>query len=470
MRFTWDPVQPFPYESGWLLFVKLMAHNFCSPRVIAQAIAKPGLVWNGSLDFRDSSWIDIPRFAVALNISPDRLRACFLDKLGFPLTTPASDDGIRICPHCLAMGYHSVFFGLGMVEACPVHKTKLEKPCRPCAMAVERYGLRRYTKDKDISPVFGGPSNDLFGTPCKHKHIRFDPERISWRHDQVKQSDLDEWKRCGDELLAWWGRATQAPGVIPEVVTSAGRPLVNHDAADLANRLGYAETVAGECPWPLGVDPPETEVISWKRPIHSYGELDRELDGRVLLETYRVVRRHIYRRYVKPHRHCWKSLSNLSWLESKALSSESACAVALAYAAWRMTTEGFSNVELFKKAIERPVFAYRVPPVPVDERGAYSWWYAYFFGVLADVEMRLQGRHRFYIERHHFSSCQYPISSSSISWSTMTDGSHVSRARFQYCWLVFPNRRRLMSKAEERCLFLLRRVGFRTNIIFCFNR
>lgn len=449
MRFTWDPVQPYPYESGWLLFVKLMAHNFCSPKVMAQAIAKPGFVWNGSLDFRDSSWIDITHLAAALNVSPDRLRTCFLDQLGFPPTTPVSDEGIRICPHCLSMGYHSVFFGLGMIEVCPVHKTKLERSCHSCARAVMSSGLRRYAKSEDLSSTFEAPSDYLYGTACKH--IRFDPERISWACDRVKQSDLDEWKGWGDRLLEWWGRATQTTGAIPEVVTSAGRTSVDGNAADLANRLGFAESIGGKCPWPLVVDPPETEVMSWKRPFRFSNELDRQLEERLLLDTYRVVRRHIYRRYVKSHRHCWNSLSKLGWLESKALSSASACAVALAYAAWRMAIEGFSNMDRFNKPIERTGFVERVPPMPVDERGAYSWWYAYFFGILADIDKHLHRGH-FYIDRQVLTSWRHPIRSKSISWSTMTDENHLSSIRFQHCWLVFPNRRRLMVRAETRCL------------------
>lgn len=432
-----------------MLFVKLLAHNFCSPKVTAQAIAKPGFVWNGVLEFRDSSWIDFPRFAAALNVSPDRLRACFLDQLGFPQTTPASDDRIRLCPHCLSMGYHSVFFDLGMIEVCPVHKTKLGKPCRSCAIAVKKYGLRKHIKNKDILSTIDAPSDDLYGTACKH--IRFDPEQIRWACNSMQQRDLDEWQEWGDQLLAWWRRATQAPGAIPEVVTSAGRISVDGNSADLANRLGFAESIGGKCPWPLVVNPAKTEVLKWKRPFSSCVDLDLNLEARVLFESYRVVRRHIYRTYVKPHRRCWRTLSNLNWLESKALSSESACAVALAYATWRMTIEGFSNVEDFKKRIERPTFTYRIPPVLVDERGAYLWWYAYFFGVLGDIDTCLHGQ-RFHINCISPLSSQHQIKSDSISWSSMRDENSLAPIKFEYWWLVFPDRHHLMMRAETGCM------------------
>jgi hypothetical protein len=54
------------------------------------------------------------------------------------------DEEIRICPHCLAGGFHSLWFQLSLLVECPIHKCRLTKHCENCGAALGMYGI---TKD-----------------------------------------------------------------------------------------------------------------------------------------------------------------------------------------------------------------------------------------------------------------------------------------------------------------------------------
>src|SRR5208283_2814757 len=92
-RMTWNPQDPAPYESAWSIFAKLMALNYCRPAEIANAIKYRGLKTLRKIEFRNSAWIDFARFGALLNVDPNRLRAGFLDQLGFPQFSTDQDSG-----------------------------------------------------------------------------------------------------------------------------------------------------------------------------------------------------------------------------------------------------------------------------------------------------------------------------------------------------------------------------------------
>lgn len=206
MRFTWNPALPLPYESAWGLFSKLLALNYCNPVDVAEAIVKEGVSRPRKLNFRDSSWIDIDRFSEMLRIHPQRLKRCFLDQLGFPHITPDDDErGIRYCPLCLAKGYHSVFFDLGMIEGCPIHGAKLEKSCADCTTTLLREGLLRDVNPQDSKqplPDFN-VSQHIYGSRCGH--IYFDPNRPLRPAFTLSKSEECEIELWGDRLVRWWG-------------------------------------------------------------------------------------------------------------------------------------------------------------------------------------------------------------------------------------------------------------------------
>lgn len=456
MRFTWNPVLPRPYESAWGLFSKLLALNYCRPVDVAAAIVKDGIPHPQKLNFRDSSWIDIDRFSEMLRVHPNRLKRCFLDRLGFPHVTPNEDEvaGIRYCPLCLAKGYHSVFFDLGMVGSCPVHGVKLEKPCVVCTRTLLREGLRREVSPQDAQEPLSNfnSSEHCYGSRCGH--IYFDPTRPLRSTFTLSKSEECEFELWGDRLVRWWSSINSAPNRIYEVIGPLARVSVDdrHDR-DLENRLGIAEAFGGACPWPLRVNGGDRQLITLKLAVDSPDEENETANQELLFNAYRAVRRFIFKQYVKPHSACWKKLTNLTRLESQALSSECVCSVALAYASWRMSIEGFSNVECFNKCRQKP----SILPIRVMRNNILNatinaqWWFSHFFAILEDVEKYLTKGH-FFIERGDWPFLDTDLFNN-ISWSfsAMPEGDSVSR-RIESWWLIFPNQHRLLHTAGIRCL------------------
>ncbi len=147
-RLTWNPFDPAPYESAWSVFGKLLALNFCKPADITNAISRQECTDSKYLVFRDCNWIDFDRFSDLIGVAPNRLRAGFLQQLGFPqFSYRDGAHGIRFCPECLKFGYHSILFDLALVTECPIHQKPLQKGCTVCCNAIARTGLVR-----EISP------------------------------------------------------------------------------------------------------------------------------------------------------------------------------------------------------------------------------------------------------------------------------------------------------------------------------
>lgn len=456
MRFTWNPALPLPYESAWGLFSKLLALNYCNPVDIAAAIVKKGIPRPRKLDFRDSSWIDFDRFSEMLRVHPKRLKRCFLDQLGFPHITPNDETaGIRFCPLCLAKGYHSVFFDLGMVGGCPIHGVKLAKPCVACTRALLRGGLLHEVilqDDQEPLPDFNF-SQHIYGSHCGH--IYFDPNRplrsAFITFSRSEQCEIELW---GDRLVRWWGSIYRAPNGIPEVIGPLARVSSDdsHDR-DLGNRLGMAEAFGGACPWPLRVNGRDRQLITLTRDVDSPDEENGTANQELLFDAYRAVRRCIYKQYVKPHSACWKKLTNLTRLESQALSAESVCSVTLAYASWRMSIEGFSNVECFNNCRKKPsILPIRVMRKNiVDAKTNAQWWFLHFFAILEDVETHLARGH-FFIERGDWPFLDTNLFNN-VSWSFMAlpGGDSVGQS-IESWWLIFPDQHRLLQRARIRCM------------------
>lgn len=447
MRFTWHPASPLPYESAWMVFAKLIALNYCRPKEIISAIAKKNDLVPKYLNFRDSSWIDLERFARMLGVERRRLNQCFLDQLGFPRGDPQSGAGIRFCRECLAKSYHSVFFDLGIIGYCPIHNIRLEDPCTDCLDAVKSVGLHRsiFSMDESYSENF------VYYSDCRH--IRFYPDKPIWETDTMTANEIKKIRREGVKLIQWWGRVFSSPGGLAPVTASLARISIHdEDLNELRSRIGIAEEIAGPCPWRLRFTGRKSEQMCWNQPSMNRLIWSKPEEMRALCIAYKGVRRHIYRRYVKQHRRCWGSLSNLSWYGAKTLSSDSVCSMALAYGTWRMCIEGFSNIEKFKK--NRPLESVRImcfPSYPnLDILANMNFWYAYFFYILGKIDESLKIGD-FYIERFE-DDCIGEFNIGDMAWGIQRplENTEAENA-VESCWLVIPQREKLVKDTRTRC-------------------
>lgn len=89
-RLSWNSAVPAPFESGWSIFLKLLAINHMNVGELLPLIQKRRgyPTPTQALDFSRSDWIDFERFARLVGVQPERLKQGFLDQIGFDARRP----------------------------------------------------------------------------------------------------------------------------------------------------------------------------------------------------------------------------------------------------------------------------------------------------------------------------------------------------------------------------------------------
>lgn len=446
-RLTWHPFDPAPYESAWSIFSKLLALNFCKPADLGHLIRRQGCATARRLDFRDSSWIDFKRFSSLIGVTPNRLRVGFLDQLGFPqFTYHDGSHGIRFCPECSKFGYHCILFDLALITECPIHQKPLQKGCSICCNAVEITGLVResspYQLDGGVIHDFAWRA-DTYVSKCGH--IYFDPERVLGitRFDFNQRRDMS---RACEKFIRWWINAftsmNTAPGLIARLAQISFK---GQDEGSLRLSMDIARRLAGECPWPTSVSPSSASWLTLSRSQTNLAEESSSIKFESDLgKIYRSVRRHLFRKYIRPsHLDCWQEMVSYDFEMSRSISSRSVCVLVLAYMSWRMSIEGFSNIEGF--GINKRYTPDLLPFVFVENTATElaNFWYAQFFAILGRIEEMVKAGGNFYIERSSRVS-QF------VGYSEFIP--NIEQGANSGSWyIVFPNKDRATSIASKRC-------------------
>lgn len=451
-RMTWNPSDPAPYESGWCIFAKLMALNFCSPAYIASAIKFADQKRRNHLNFRDSSWIDFDRFGELLGVAPNRLRAGFLDQLGFPLFNYEEKRGIRYCPECLTVGYHNVLFDLALVTECPIHHRQLEKACPACFKTVYSKGLIRSPRPYRIPGGAIGDSewdSDLYSSSCGH--ISFEPDlvmRISKLDDATRQ----QIRTSCECVVQWWSRVFSSPIGHTEFIAQLVRGSFDRsDERELGVGLDIATSVAGPFPWRASVEPISAE---WLR-CQTYGVAEKgyrlPFDSD-LGKTYRAIRRHLFSKYViRSHKLCWLEMSNYEQSLSWAISMDKVCPAVLAYMAWRMSIEEFSNIESFQHRGPISPTIRSMIHIGHSASAIANFWYAQFFAIHGKIKNELKKGGHFFIERYLMGS--HYCGSASLLPDEGTQQGHFSGT----WWIAYPSKSNLTGAIPSQCLLRMKR-------------
>ena len=457
-RMTWNPQDPAPYESAWSIFAKLMALNYCPPSDIANNIKYNGLKTLRKIDFRNSSWIDFERFGALLNIDPNRLRAGFLDQLGFPQFSDDQNSGIRFCPECLKSGYHCTLFDLALVAECPIHNLPLASGCKVCSSAVSTQGLIRTARPYKIPGGIIHESmwrGDLHSSGCGH--IFFDPDTLMGTSRLVPSSKREI--RCACErFIRWWLSVFAGPGSCPGLVADLARlSFSREDEVALKLSTDIARTIGGSCPWITSVSPAPADWLHCNQQVGETGDRSKRVPyASNLGRIYKAVRRHLFAKYiVRPHRHCWQEMSGYEQWMSRSISSQHVCTIVLAYMSWRMSIEGFSNIELFRAG--RPITSHVRSFVATChlESEIANYWYVQFFAILGIIEGLVRRGGHFYIERADSEViCR--------SYATLMPelGSWPQDQAGKTLWIAYPNKAFHVRNAAPRCF--ARRKGSNT--------
>lgn len=374
LKYIWQDISPAPFESGWMIFAKLMLLNRLKPKDIVNQISNQGYKKNRKINFRSGDWINFDSFAEMLTLNSDRLKFCFLDQLQLYFKSSyeiTNNNGIKFCSECLALGYHCVFFELSFINICPWHNKKLEKPCINCLKAVHNQGLNFLDTKKHRS------TNSLGVITSDCGHILFEIDNVK-SINYLSTAEINAIKyKC--RLLYGWIKTVQIRlDLSSQLFTTSNKTEVNE------NLLNAAEQIAGACPWP---------VENFRRQVKwsQFKQHDIHNSNTSINTIYRSLRKHIFNRFVKPHRNCYESITILKRDQSLSMCSDHVCAIALAYIAWRMKIENLINIEALNQNLsenfKKSKFEFFHPPVPVTARSQAQMMYVHFCWIL-DVLMR----------------------------------------------------------------------------------
>jgi len=369
-RLTWNPAFHYPFESGWSIFQKVKVLNNLGDYELMQLIAREPLRSRTSRlgDCADSSWIDFKRFSELLEVPEYELRNGFWDQLGIDVERSLGYDR-RYCKMCWQTRcYHCILFDLVWVKTCPWHRWPVD------------------IFKREPAPI--GKSAPGWGDPPE---VPFDDLLAL-----APMANRDQFRLMGYalEYLEWWrsvqSQVPQADKLLRGLVSTYHQS--QRAQTVLRWQAGFAESRAPRRPgsWVLeNVDTTPCRYVPVLDAGRSPGCIDdmsavRDDTGR----SYRAIRRHIFRRYVRRHRSCLARLAWLSRDDLLSLRANGVCATCLAYVVWRMSVENLVVMDgLFTRRANN--YTLRLsepwPGSPSDDPTRLRFTYMHFFGIWAAI-------------------------------------------------------------------------------------
>lgn len=443
-RLTWNPIFPAPYESGWSIFAKLVVLNNMSSKEVSSLIQRDGAVDRNFdiLNLADSSWIDFERFSMLLDVDADRLKTGFWDQLGVKASIGGCYE-IRHCPQCWALGYHCIFFDLTNLLSCPWHRCALTESCAKCATP-------------SIFEIRSLPniSNARF---CKHCDIKFSNfSNILSFKSADKDLDATKEKYC-HELIEWWKYLGQhAPFrdlLLADILNVGDLPRGRRQKKPLW-QIGYALSVVKNIPgWSFQSSPIDARHANW--PIGANEENPFTENPRIQSDDgrcYRSLRRHIYKRFIRPHRRCHGTLISYGHDECLTIDGEQICIVSLAFLVWRMSIEGLCNIEGLRYHRRNDFSLKFMGPNEIFHSSLHSqlrWTYFSFFGIWNEFST-LCGTRKFRVESSSMRRDEH------LHWACSFGEQRADPSRLcvkqAEIHILYPDPSPLIEKAKQRCL------------------
>lgn len=432
-RLTWDSHAPAPYESAWSVFLKVLSINRLTMHELEELIERDPAVKNTGKyrNHLNGDWIDFDRYASLLGVAAERLKEGFLDQMEIaPIGSFELD--IRHCPRCDKLGYHCVLFQLTMIDECPWHRCKLVRSCRFCDSV-------HPLKHSQSACASCGKSFETF----------INAPRLNALDETQKYTVIGYCR----EFIDWWEEVKENTYCCPLFIDS----LLKNRQADPRKKefaqwqLGFVRGITRkELFWKFTMREKPAHVIS--RPYmvdKNESKLNHYIDDD-MGHSYRSIRRHIYKRYLRAHHACIKHLVNLSRDEVLHLHSEKACLPAIAFLAWRMSIEGICNIEGLRSAKGKRIPLRLMQP----NIGSYSlvdsdqirWTYDGFFGLLAALENTHEQHWRIIVAMSEYPVCDGFLQSQLIECTAL----HTDEVRSGIVQILCPEITSLDKKICEK--------------------
>ncbi|SIT49457.1 hypothetical protein BN2476_680153 [Paraburkholderia piptadeniae] len=320
-RLTWLAGSIAPFESGWLVFARVMAINCLAWEELRRllSLSEVGRARSAD-DLLCGYWVSFHVYSSLLGEPRFVLQRGFLDALGFP-SSGKNTMGIRHCPECMRAGYHCSLFAIGALTHCPWHRVALTRGCTRCAMAVRNMDPRNASEGV-VCPVCGTRIIDA----TRRVTSRVDPELCREAEESCKQ------------IVAWWRAVREREPCANDLLGDA----LSAVARDRHVRLKWGSVQAlvslPRCWQSSPVETTPAMIVRWPTPTDAC-VLDDETWEKLAIRHYRSVRRKIFRRFIRRHRRCLSILASAERSDFSCLDREYACAVCIAYITWRRAVE-----------------------------------------------------------------------------------------------------------------------------------
>jgi hypothetical protein len=295
-----------PFESIWLIFLKLQFLNKINPSDLFHACLEADQIFPG---LWSRSWLVEQKVQKLTGLAIKSLDSAFTPKGSEGYTC----DIVKHCPECLKLRYHCSVFQLNMIEECPWHKVRLEF-CRECTSVVKSRGLFR-----SITPGGGIDFN------CGHFTIA--PGEVLLTSVPVELSERIE-SFCSS-LKRWLeSTAEVSQFLLPYVHIKKGKGESAVGVKDVA--LSYLQDQVAETPWPLDYLRLPLKVIDIGKSRLSTRPASN-VDLRACLKS---LRRQIRKRYLRKHVNCYRVISQYQVTQSRTICLEQTCPSAMALLIW----------------------------------------------------------------------------------------------------------------------------------------
>lgn len=347
-------------ESAWSLLGKFAVLNHVTAREIVDQIInrqcgkRTSIRQKPEVDLRDGSVFDLAYLAVMFRVPLARIRTAFLYET-LPGTVLRSSEHLRWCQQCMAHAYHTPLFQMRLTRTCPIHRTALLQACPNCQRPVP-YELNTLALANpfhcpfcafDFCPTMGTPRPRII------RLSREDVANLSFlrkfhsaaRAELVSASDAD-W------LLSAAGRAEVG--------------FIRHDEVEIeCNYAGFMSQVLQDAM--PGIESLQSNLQLEQISRHvcgSWRQVARDNDDELsepsipkrfcsgrqlnesesglasLIDTYKALRRKLWRGVLKKHQRCIKSAAERIWWHVEGDCTVGFCPQALAFIRWRMLWEG----------------------------------------------------------------------------------------------------------------------------------
>jgi hypothetical protein len=320
------------YESSWLIFVKAILINDISTKEFFKIICKPDVKISPSVfHWWESHQVEIPALARTLGLPSSTIDQGFIDRL-IVSEHSVRNISVRHCPTCIEHNYHSPFFQLSWLAACPWHNVPLEE-CRTCSSF-----LNGCSADKIKSGALVSKCIHITKLRANVFPLVTLPEKI-----------VESMGRWSEATVAWL-RAAQALGLEDVWDLMSRSPSIAWNKKlflyfrFIEQRVGFAtfDIAAPFCKV-------KHVMLPTLRERKHEGGTDYS-DKQDLMASFRSMRRYFYKTFVHSHKKCFNTIRQLDVMQSSKLDLTVCCGCVIAYLSWLMSySEFFRIAEVVRK-------------------------------------------------------------------------------------------------------------------------